>query len=372
MAWLNVDWILTADPINITYATGIRNMTVFSMMGPSRLLLVGLDTAVIWEFAGSEHLAQPSELIDEVRTAPGLTAISGSGYRQAITTFATEIASLTGSGPGNLKALAVERVDHDVTDALRATGCTLTSATEVFVRSRRIKLAGELQAMGEAMVRVEAAVTAMLDRLRPGVTEIEVWSHFQQHLVANDGEYVSTRLVQAGARTFPYFREAGNNTVADGDLFAIDTDAIGFGGYAVDLSRTYHVGPSEPTKRQRHLHALALEQLEHNAELLAPGLRFEDFARRAWRVPERHAPYGYASLAHGLGMCGEFPYIPMAEPDRPYALDGEFEPNMVICVESYIGDPDSCEGVKLEDQFLITDTGARAMSSLPFDPGLTI
>ena len=158
--------------------------------------------------------------------------------------------------------------------------------------------------MREAMARVQVAVVAMLDSLRAGVTEIEVWSYFHQHLIACDGEFVSTRLVQSGARTFPYFREAGPHLVADGDLFCIDTDAIGLGGYAVDFSRTYHVGPSEPTAQQRHLHALAREQLEHNAALIAPGVELEQFARRAWSVPDRYAPFGYSSLAHGLGMSG--------------------------------------------------------------------
>jgi len=80
MERLDVEWVLTADPINITYATGVRNMNVFSMMGPSRLVLVGVNgTVVVWEFAGSEHLSRSVSLIDEVRTAPGLTALSGSG-----------------------------------------------------------------------------------------------------------------------------------------------------------------------------------------------------------------------------------------------------------------------------------------------------
>jgi len=207
----------------------------------------------------------------------------------------------------------------------------------------------------------------MLGSLHAGATEVEVWSRFHQHLVANGGEYVSTRLVQSGDRIFPYFREAGANIISDGDLFCIDTDAIGLGGYAVDFSRTYHVGPSEPAPQQQHLHAIAREQLGHNAGLIAPGVTFEEFARQAFDVPERHVAFGYSSLAHGLGMCGEYPYIPVAEAGLPFGLEGEFEPNMVVCVESYIGDPDRGEGVKLEDQFVVTETGTDQMSSLPFD-----
>ena len=371
MERLDVPWLLTTDPINISYATGVRNMNVFSMMGAVRFLLVGADGAVVlWEFDGSEHLAESSSVVEDVRTAPGVTALSGSGYRQAIHGFAAEIAGLTGADRGRA-VLAIERIDLEVADALRSYGCLLKNATEVFVQSRLIKLPGEIEIMNEAMHRVESGVSVMLEGLQAGVTEIDVWSRFHQHLIASDGEYVSTRLVQAGERTFPYFQEAGPNLINHGDLFCIDTDAIGFGGYAVDFSRTYHVGPSAPTDRQRHLHALALEQLQHNAGLLAAGVSFEDFARQAWDVPAEHAAYGYSSLAHGLGMCGEYPYVPATTPGEPFGLDGQYEANMVICVESYIGDPDSRQGVKLEDQFLITEAGATAMSSLPFDERLT-
>jgi Xaa-Pro aminopeptidase len=87
-------------------------------------------------------------------------------------------------------------------------------------------------------------------------------------------------------------------------------------------------------------------------------------------VPERHAPWGYYCLAHGLGLCGEYPYVPIARAGEPYDFSGEFEPGMVICIESYIGDETLRQGVKLEDQFLITETGAERLTTAPFDRAL--
>ena len=363
----NVEWVLTADPINITYATGVRNMNVFSMMGPTRLLLLGVEgPAILWEFAGSEHLAEHSPIVDEVRTTPDLTAIGGPSYRESVRAFSADIADAIGASTGATAPLAVERLDYEVTDSLRSLGCQLDSATSVFVESRRIKLPSELAMMDEAMVHVESAVRTMIDELHVGRTEIEVWSHFHRDFIASGGEYISTRLVQAGAKTFPYFQEAGENRIADGDLFCIDTDAIGFGGYGVDFSRTYHVGAAGPTSEQSLLYELAYEQLQHNVALVAPGVDYGDFASRAWAVPDRYRAFGYSSLAHGLGMCGEFPYVPSAQRAGAEVLSGSFEPNMVICVESYIGDPDLGQGVKLEDQLVVTESGARSMSTLPF------
>jgi Xaa-Pro aminopeptidase len=43
---------------------------------------------------------------------------------------------------------------------------------------------------------------------------------------------------------------------------------------------------------------------------------------------------------------------------------------MTICVESYIGEDGGQEGVKLEQQMLITDNGPEPLSSFPFEGAL--
>ena len=296
MESLDVMAVLTADPVNVVYATGVRNMTVFSMMGAFRFVLVLAEgPVVLWEFAG----------------------------------------------------------------------CELTSATEVFASARRIKTDGELAAMRSAMDIVTAALETMRERIEPGRTEVEVWAELHRGLIAQNGEFISTRLAQAGSRTFPYFNEAGTATISSGDLFCVDTDAIGPGGYGADFSRTFVCGDGRPSPTQQSIFSMALEQLRHNASLLAPGRSYESFARSAWAVPERFAPYRYYCLAHGLGLTGEAPYIPVHDPSRPFPVSGAFEPGMVICIESYIGDSESHQGVKLEDQYLITEQGTELMSTMP-------
>lgn len=43
---------------------------------------------------------------------------------------------------------------------------------------------------------------------------------------------------------------------------------------------------------------------------------------------------------------------------------------MTICVESYIGADGGTEGVKLEQQVLITETGVELLSRFPFEDDL--
>ncbi|MFZ8507301.1 aminopeptidase P family protein, partial [Staphylococcus aureus] len=72
---------------------------------------------------------------------------------------------------------------------------------------------------------------------------------------------------------------------------------------------------------------------------------------------------------------GEHPNIPHLEPGKPYPLAGCVEPGMIICVESYVGSARSGQGVKLEDQLLVTESGTETLSRYRFDDrllGLTI
>jgi Xaa-Pro aminopeptidase len=371
MSKAGVPALLTPDPINVGYACGHRNMTVYGMMGPSRFVLVIADgPTIMFEFAGCDHLSNDLVAVDEVRTTTTITANSGSAYRAALTRFAGEIASECRHHHPDHPTLAVEKVDFEFVDALRADGLRLVDATGVLLEARRIKQPAELDVMRVATERVERSVAALERSLHEGVTENEAWAEFHRDLIANDGEYVVARLFQSGPNTFPYFRESGCRALRSGDLVCLDTDATGYMGYAVDFSRTFACGVDRASPVQRDLFALALEQLRHNAELVAPGVTYEEFARRAWPVPERHRPYGYYCLAHGIGVAGEHPNVPLATAGEEYPFAGGFEQDMVICIESYIGDPASHQGVKLEDQYVVTATGVQAMSSYPFSEAL--
>jgi Xaa-Pro aminopeptidase len=52
--------------------------------------------------------------------------------------------------------------------------------------------------------------------------------------------------------------------------------------------------------------------------------------------------------------------------DAPGQYEEVLQPGMAICVESYLGPYAGGEGVKLEDQVLITENGIEVLSTLPF------
>lgn len=61
---------LFADPINIRYATGTRNMAVWTMHAPGRYAFVATEgPVVLFEFGTSRHVSHDSPVIDELRTS---------------------------------------------------------------------------------------------------------------------------------------------------------------------------------------------------------------------------------------------------------------------------------------------------------------
>jgi Xaa-Pro dipeptidase len=57
-------------------------------------------------------------------------------------------------------------------------------------------------------------------------------------------------------------------------------------------------------------------------------------------------------------MTGEYPHLHHRMVFADAGYDGVIERGMTICVESYIGEEGGGEGVKLEEQCLVTDRGS--------------
>ncbi len=64
-------------------------------------------------------------------------------------------------------------------------------------------------------------------------------------------------------------------------------------------------------------------------------------------------------------MCDEYPAVYFPEDWETSGYDGVVEPGMVLAVESYVGRKDGGEGVKLEEQLLVTEDGAEVLSTYP-------
>ena len=370
-----VDALVLSDAVNVRYATGSRNMQVFtSRNAPSRYLVLTADRSVLYEFTGCKHLAEGLDTIDEVRPAATASFVAaGHGIaareREWAADMAATIRDLVRSDNGS-PTVGIERINAGTALALGAAGLTIVDAQRPVEMARSIKSPGEVDCIRASLRMTERAVGEVRDAIRPGITENELWAVMHQAVIAGNGDYCETRLLNSGPRTNPWFQETGSRMIRENELIAFDTDVVGCPGYYSDFSRTFHVGPDEPTAAQREQYLLAYEQVHHNMSIIGPGVTFREYSERAWDIPERFHPHRYYLSAHGCGMTGEYPYLYHHADFADAGYDGVIEPGMTLCVESFIGAPDGKEGVKLEQQILVTETGTELLSEFPFEARL--
>jgi Xaa-Pro aminopeptidase len=360
---------LLFDPINIRYATGRRDAPLFMMHVSSGYLFLPVEGPVVL----FGHSAEPDiglETIDEIRPQVELSHfLAGERTEINIQRWSHEIADLAMRHGGGGSPLAVDRYDLRAAAALRHRGLKLTDAQEALERARAIKSPEEVACMTYAIAVAEVGLARMREALRPGMTENELWSILHQTNIAMGGEWIEGRLLVSGDRINPWFHECSDRMIRPGELVAFDTDMIGPFGYCADISRTYFCEPGRPSTAQRDLYKLAFEELHHNLALVRPGVSFAEIAAQAWTPPERIVNR-YVLSMHGIGLCDEYPCIYHLKDWETKGLEGIIEENMTLCVESFIGPAGSREGVKLEQQVLVTATGTRLLSSFPFEDAL--
>jgi len=364
--------LVISDPVNIRYATGTRNMQVFCARNtPARYLLLTEQRTILFEFTGCEHLPAGYETIDEVRASSTASFVAaGPDIAAREQRWAADMVATLNELVGPGACVGLERMNAGVAIAMAQLGVKIVDAQEPIEMARAIKSDEEIKCVIASLRATEVAVGKLREAIRPGITENQLWSVLHQSVIAQNGDYCETRLLSAGSRTNPWFQETSSHVVGKNELVALDTDVVGCHGYYSDFSRTFHSGPDKPSEAQRTLYKLAYEQVHHNMDIIKPGMSFRDYADRAWNIPAKYHANRYYLSAHGCGMTGEYPYL-YHHADFPAAgYDGEILPGMTLCVESYIGEEGGREGVKLEQQLLVTDTGTRLLSEFPFEDEL--
>jgi Xaa-Pro aminopeptidase len=365
---------LLTDPVNIRYATGTRNMSLWTLRFPGRYALITTNGPVVmFEFSTCHHLSRDFETVDEVRSGTSYSYLLAGSHVEARTAqWARELASVLREHGGTNRRLAVDVCSFQGADLLRGCGLELFEGHEPLEQARKLKSREEISAHELSMQVCDAGVNRMREALQPGLTENQLWSLLHDTNIAYDGEYIDCRLLASGPRTNPWFQESSNRVIEAGDLVTFDTDMIGPMGAMSDISRAYVCPGKAATAKQRELYSLAEDQIEHNLALLKPGLTFGEFSEKSWKVPERYFPRRYLSLAHGVGLNDEWPVVLYNGDQQRSGYAGIFEENMVISLESYLGAEGEREGVKLEQQVLITAAGCRLFSTVPVNNALEI
>jgi Xaa-Pro aminopeptidase len=236
-------------------------------------------------------------------------------------------------------------------------------ATPLLVEARALKTAQELERMRLANAIAAAAMDHVLGVIRPGLTEAQVaaeWLGFVHGEGTGWAGQVELALgfslvwAGPGIRTFT---ATGNRPVLEGEptLFEIWVCAD---GYWADHTKNVVVG--ELTAPYAELETALRTVYDDAVAFCVPGASFAELDRR---VREGIEAMGYPGqpthpLCHGIGARAHEP------PYAHQAGGGEVRAGMVLAIEP------GCYwsqggGLRLEDNFLVTDAGPEKLSPFP-------
>ncbi len=366
-----VDALLLFDPLNIRYATDSSNMQLWTAHNLARAAIVTVTGhMILWDFTNCRHMTEHLSRINEVRQVAGSFYFEfGDTVGKQARSFCNEVQDVLRihklSGP-----IGIDRMDTTIAKAFFATDLNIIDAQTVMEHARVIKSPDEILAMRCAVAGCEMAMAEMEKAMKPGMAEVELWSVLHKENIAQGGEWIETRILASGPRTNPWMSEASGRIMNTGDIMGFDTDMIGLFGICVDTSRTWLVGDADATAEQVETYRIAHEHVETNMTLLAPGVSMRDLTYKGHVLPDEYQANKYCVKMHGVGLCDEFPSIYYPDSYIEGAFDYHLEPGMVLCVEVFAGKQGAREGVKLENQVLVTETGFENLTTYPYDSRL--
>lgn len=238
---------------------------------------------------------------------------------------------------------------------------------------RQIKSPGEIAFLRKAIdLSLDAQAEAM-KMMHPGLYEYQVAAKMVEvHAMGGSEEEGYAPIVGAGPNSTALHYDKLSRKIEDGDIVVLDVGAQ-YSGYSADITRTIPAN-GKFTPRQREIYEIVLGAQNAVLAALKPGMDFcnkgnKSVYRISYDYINSHGkdlhgkPLGQYYI-HGLGHHIGLDVHDPGESCKP------LQPGMVVTVEPGIYIPEENLGVRIEDDFLITETGYKFLSEfLPRDPG---
>jgi len=237
----------------------------------------------------------------------------------------------------------------------------IVSAESAVASLRMCKDTTEISAMRKAVDIAQVALKATLPLIRIGMTEQEIASELILQLLhaGTHADMPFTPIVSGGPNSANPHAFPSKRKIAPRDFLVIDWGAI-YDGYISDLTRTFAIGEVEAELKK--IYETVKQANAAGRAAGRPGIPAGDVDRAARAVIESagYGKYFTHRTGHGIGMEGhEDPYM---HATNQLAL----APGMAYTVEPGIYLPDY-NGVRIEDDVVITADGAESLSDFPRD-----
>lgn len=324
---------------NNGYASHLRYFAGYAPSGGNALVVVSPDEDLLvvpyaWD-------------IDRGRTLSGIAAVVSAS---------PVTAALGRLGPGvrQLGLVGLDVMPYPLVQSL-ASWIDLTEEVLVF---RRRKGADEQDALRRAARATDAGFEAIRQTLGVGRTGRELAAIAEAAMKRAGADGVGFEpMVTTGPETQAVVGAVTGRPVARGDFVMADLGATSF-GYSADLTRTFVVGA--PSEEQRRMFAAVREAFERAVDAVRPGAPANSIHLAARNALDTagYGRYWSVRVGHGIGLETSLEW-PDLELERT-----PLEPGMAFCIEPGVYIP-GIGGLRLEDDVIVTATGAELLSHAP-------
>ncbi len=341
MTRAGVDHFLVTNPLDVGYLTGFLGGESYLVVGPARPIIIS-------DFRYDEELEPQRALCDIViRKKPILEA-------------AADVIRQFHASRCGVQAEVMPVADMTILSA--QVGENRIKPVDPLVgRLRVVKDDFEIGLIRAALKIQQDALAAVLKTLKPGrATELEVAAQLEGEMKARGSAQPGFQsIVGSGAGSaLPHYRP-GKVKIAAGKVLLIDWGAT-FHGYQGDMTRTFAF--RKWPGKFAEIYRVVLDAQEMAASALQPGQSTHviDGIARAYISKHGYGDKFGHGLGHGLGMSKEPPYL------NPLYPPINLEAGHVCTIEPGIYLPGQ-GGIRIEDMYVITQTGAENLCSMRKD-----
>ena len=238
-------------------------------------------------------------------------------------------------------------------------GVEWRDASDLLRRLRLIKNAREIERLRQAAHCAEAGLESLMRAARPGVQVAalsDAWLAGAREAAATGGYGLTGHwdYISIG----PDLRNPAA-ALGEGDLIKADVGTL-VGGYSSDGARTFVWGKASPLALD--IYAALLDAFLSGVAALRPGNTFGHVHETMLSAMRRHGFHEYyrGHFGHSVGAAAGIEEWPFLSHGNGIVI----EPGMVLALEAPFY-ADGLGALMIEEQFLITPTGAETMNRLP-------
>lgn len=231
-----------------------------------------------------------------------------------------------------------------------------SDASESLGKLRSLKSSLEIAKISEACKVSETACDYLENFFRQGMTEREVSEKLKAFFARMNCKIAFEPIVAFGKNSSVPHHECSNARITGNGILLIDIGAK-FQGYCSDISRTYFVG--RPSQELQEKYRAVFEAKKLAESLIVPKARASKACKAVEQLLQKRLHFRMPhSLGHGIGL---------EEHDFPSGLNSfakwSFESSQCLAIEPafYCND----YGIRLEDDCVVEQEGARMLSAAP-------